>query len=138
MADIVITATAVKAVANARLFSGVAGETIAAGKTLAVDPATGKYVLADSNHASAWRRQVKAIALCGASLDQPLFVHKSGLLDLGTAVLTLGVAYYQSDTPGGICPFADVGTGENVVLIGLAKTTSQLLVDISDPGVTNA
>ena len=136
MADIAITAALVKATANPRANSGLSGDTVVAGKTLAQNPATKKFVLADSNHADAWRRQVKAIALSGASDGQPLFFHKSGPLDLGANVLTPGEAYYQSDTPGGICPLADVGVGENVVLIGLAKTAAILIVEIADPGVT--
>ena len=65
----------------------------------------------------------------------PLGVLKSGDLTIG-ATLTAGTAYYLSDTAGGICPLADVGSGEYVVLIGIAKSTSVLAVDIQYPGVS--
>jgi hypothetical protein len=62
-------------------------------------------------------------------------VQKAGDITIG-ATLTAGTAYYLSDTPGGICPVADVGTGESVCLLGLAKSTTFLALDIQVPGVT--
>ena len=73
-------------------------------------------------------------ALNGAAVGQPLKVLRSGDITVG-AVLTAGVAYYQSDTPGGICPVADVGSGEYATIIGMAKTTSVLAVQIQASGV---
>jgi hypothetical protein len=92
-------------------------------------------MLADSNSATAEARKAGGIALNGASLNQPITVHKAGDLTLG-AVLTAGTAYYLSDTPGGICPLADVGAGEYVCQLGLAKSTTVLAVDIQFPNVS--
>lgn len=134
MADISITAANVVAVAGAARADGTAGETIAAGKAIYLASATKKWMLADSNSATAEVRKATGIALNGASANQPIAVHKSGDITIG-ATLTAGTAYYLSDTPGGICPLADVGSGEYVCLLGLAKSTSVLAVDIQYPGV---
>lgn len=134
MTDISVTASAVIAGTNSVRDIGTAGETITAGKPVYYDATTAKWMLADSNAGSAAARTPVAISLNGASLNQPLSVHKSGDLTLN-AVLTAGTAYYLSDTPGGICPLADVGSGEYVVLIGIAKSTTVLAVDFQSAGV---
>jgi hypothetical protein len=136
MADLSVTAASVVAGSNAEKESGLAGETITAGQPVYKSPPTGKYMKADSNSATAAARQARGIALNGAALDQPLTIAKSGDVTIG-ATLTAGVAYYLSDTAGGICPVADVGSGEYVCLLGLAKTVSILTVDIQFPNVAN-
>jgi len=136
MTDISITAANVVAGSNAAVLGGQAGETITAGQAVYKAAATGKWMLADSNSATAEVRAAIGIALNGASLNQPLSVQTSGLITIG-ATLTAGVAYYLSDTPGGICPIADVGSGEYVCLIGLATTTAILDVTIKSTGVSN-
>jgi hypothetical protein len=78
---------------------------------------------------------VVGTALHGASLNQPLTYAKSGPVTIG-ATLTPGLAYYLSDTPGGICPVADIGSGEYVCLIGLAASATVLNIDIQYPGVS--
>jgi hypothetical protein len=135
MADLTITAANVVAGANSSAVTGVSGETIAAGKSVYLNSTTKKWMLADSNSATAEARKATGIALNGASLNQPIAVHKLGDITIGAA-LTAGTAYYLSDTPGGICPLADVGSGEYVCLLGLAKSTSVLSVDIQYPGVS--
>jgi hypothetical protein len=135
MADLVITAANVVPGADSSAVTGVAGETIAAGKAVYLSSTTKKWMLADSNSATAEARQAKGIALNGASLNQPIAVHKNGDITIG-ATLVAGTAYYLSDTPGGICTLADVGAGEYVCLLGLAKSTSVLSVDIQFPNVS--
>lgn len=134
MADLVITAASVVAGANAVIESGSAGESISAGKAVYRSAATKKYMLADSNSATAEVRQSVGIALNGAALNQPVSVQKHGDITLG-ATLVAGTAYLLSDTPGGICVLADVGSGEYVCQIGLAKSATTLNVDIQYPGV---
>ena len=133
MADLTITAASVLAGATSAKSSGVAGEAITAGKAVYLS-ATKKWMLADSNSATAAARKAGGIALNGAALDQPIDVQTSGDITLG-AVLTAGTAYYLSDTPGGICPLADVGSGEYVCLLGLAKSTTVLALDVQYPNV---
>lgn len=134
MVDITITAANVVAGSNALKETGTAGETITAGQALYKASATKKWMKADSNSATAEARQATAIALTGSALNQPIVVLKSGDITIG-ATLTAGTAYYLSDTAGGICPLADVGSGEYVCLLGLAKSTTVLTVDIQYPGV---
>jgi hypothetical protein len=49
--------------------------------------------------------------------------------------MTAGVAYYLSDTPGGICPVADLGTGEYPSIVGIATSTTVLNVNFQSSGV---
>jgi hypothetical protein len=135
MADITITAASVVASSNAARDIGTAGETIAAGKAIYLSSTTGKWMLADSNSATVEARKAIAIALNGASLNQPVSIMKNGDVTIG-ATLTPGVAYYLSDTPGGVCPIADVGAGEYVCLLGLAKSATLLSVAIQFPNVS--
>lgn len=135
MADLTIVAANVVASSNASRDVGTAGETIAAGKALYLSSTTGKWMLADSNSATVEARKATAISLNGASLNQPVSVMKSGDVTIG-ATLVAGTAYYLSDTPGGICTIADVGTGEYVCLLGLAKSTTLLSVAIQFPNVS--
>lgn len=135
MVDLVITAGSVVAGASSVKKNGIAGETITAGKVVYLSSTTNKWMLADSNSVTAEARQAVGIALNGASLNQPVTVQSSGDVTIGAA-LTAGTAYYLSDTPGGICPLADVGAGEYVCQIGLAKSTTVLSVNIQYPGVS--
>ena len=135
MADLTITAANVVAGTDASIEHGKAGETITAGQAVYKDAATGKYLKADSNSATAGAKSPRGVALNGAAANQPLAIARSGLVTIG-ATLTAGTAYYLSDTAGGICPVADVGSGENVVLIGLATSASVLNIAIKDTGVT--
>jgi hypothetical protein len=133
MTDLAITAASVVAGSNATRDIGTAGATITAGQAVYLDSATNKWLLSDNNGTGT--RQVKGIALNGAALNQPLSVLKSGDITIG-ATLTPGVAYYLSATPGGICPVADLATGMDPILIGMAKSTTVLTVEVLDSGVT--
>lgn len=124
MADISITPANVVASATATRVQGLAGETIAQGKLVYLSSITGKWMLADSNSGTAEARAGTHIALCAASLNQPIVVGK-GKITMG-ATLTPGLAYYGSDTPGGICVIADVGSGEYVNLVGMAVDAAVL------------
>ncbi|NTG85860.1 hypothetical protein G6L15_06825 [Agrobacterium rhizogenes] len=133
MADITITPANVVAGTNAVRDIGTAGETIAAGKVVYLDAAINKWKLSDNN--ATGTRTVHGIALNGASLNQPVSIVKGGDVTIG-ATLTPGVAYYLSATAGGICPVADLATGMDTILIGLAKSATVLGIDIQDSGVT--
>lgn len=135
MADLSITAANVVAESNAVKETALAGEAIAAGKAVYKSPTTKKFMLADNNSGTAAAKVANGIALNTAALNQPLTIIKSGDVAVGE-VLTAGSGYFLSDTPGGICPDADVGAGENVCQIGIAKTTSVLSVRIVAPGVS--
>ena len=137
MADLTITAANVVKGANATTRDGIAGATITAGQVVYRDSADGKYKLADSNSATAAVRSSDGIALNGASDNQPIEVLTEGDITIG-ATLTAGVAYYLSDTPGGIAPVADVGSGEYSTIIGIAESASVLNVQIHESGAAMA
>lgn len=135
MADLAITASAVKAGSNAAVTAGTAGETVTAGQVGYKEASTGKWKLADADHATEEVREPDGIFLNGASDGQPVDVLTGGDLTLN-AVLTAGTAYYLSPTAGGIAPLADVLTGDDIVLIGLATSTTNLRVMIFATGAT--
>jgi hypothetical protein len=135
MVDLVITPANVLSGTGATVEQGVAGATITAGQAVYKSSTTGQYLLADSNSATAEARQARGIALHASLAGQPLRIHKAGAITVG-ATMVAGVAYYLSDTPGGICPVADVGSGEFVCQLGLSTSTTVLTVDIQFPGVS--
>jgi len=133
MADISITAANVVAGSDAVRESGTAGATITAGQLVYLDTSDMKYKLADANGAAALRVP-NGIALNGASNGQPLSVQKGGDITIG-GTMTAGIPYFLSDTPGGLCPLPDIGTGEYSCIVGIAKSTSVLAVNIQPSGV---
>jgi hypothetical protein len=133
MADISITAASVVAGSGATAVTGTLGETVTAGQAVCKN-SSNVWVKADANSATALLRQATGIALNGGAVSQPVRVLTAGPITIG-ATLTAGLAYYLSDTPGGICPVADIGSGEYVCLLGLATSTSVLNVDIQFPNV---
>lgn len=135
MADISITAANVVAGSGANVVQGVAGATLAAGEIVYKDSAdSNSYKLADNDGAAATKEPI-GMALNGAADGQPVRVLIGGAVTVG-AVLTAGVAYYLSGTPGKICPVADVTTGDDPILVGIAASTSVLNFGIADPDVT--
>lgn len=123
MVDIVITPANVVPGANAVTASGVAGAAITAGQVVYRDPSTRKWLLADNNSPTADARTPFGIALSNAALNQPLVVQTEGDINLGAA-LTVGTPLFLSDTPGGICPLADLLAGEFVSFLGIAVSAS--------------
>jgi hypothetical protein len=134
MADISITAANVVPGSDAVRESGTAGATITAGQLVYLDTSDMKYKLADANGAAALRVP-NGIALNGASNGQPLSVQKGGDITIG-GTMTAGIPYFLSDTPGGLCPLPDIGTGEFSCIVGIAKSTSVLAVNIQPSGVS--
>ena len=135
MADLTITAANVIAGAGASLVDMTAGATVTAGQTVYKEAATGLAKLADCDSGTAEARTPIGIALNGAATGQPVKVLKSGLITIG-ATMTAGVTYYQSPVAGGICPIADVLSGDTTVIVGIATSTSVLKVGIVASGVT--
>ncbi|MBN8999567.1 MAG: hypothetical protein J0H54_09255 [Rhizobiales bacterium] len=135
MSDLSITAASVKPTASTRIQHGRAGATVTAGQAAYREAASGKLKLADNDSATAEVRAIAGITLHGASDDQPLAIAIGGDLTF-PSVLTAGVEYYLSGTPGGICPRADVTTGDDPIRIGIATSATNLRLDFADPNVT--
>lgn len=134
MADLTITAASVVAGSNATKRQYTAGETITAGQAVYFASATGLLMKADNNSATAEVRQPIGIALNGGAVNQPILVQTDGDITIG-ATMTAGVAYYLSDTAGGICPVADIGSGEYPCVLGIAISTTVLRMGIQYSGV---
>lgn len=134
MVDLVITAANVLAAASAEVENGEGGATITAGKVVYRDIADQEYKLADSDDAAEAIRTPRGIALNGASDGQPLRIIKSGDVTIG-ATMTAGLTYYLSDAAGGICPYADLTTGDYPCIIGIAISTTVLKVNLQPSGV---
>lgn len=137
MADITITAANVLPGANARTEHGTFGATITQGQAVYRDSSDGKYKLADTDSATAEVKVPRGIALNAGSNGQPATIQTNGDITIG-ATLTAGTAYYLSPVAGGIAPLADVAIGDDYTLLGLAKSTTVLALDIQVSGVTRA
>lgn len=135
MADLSITAANCVPVAGSPIGWGTSGTTITAGKAIYLEASSNTWKLADNNSATAEVRQATAIALTGSSSGQPIaYLTKGNLVTLG-ATMTAGVAYYLSDTPGGICPVADLASGEYPLIIGIATSTTVMELSFTYSGV---
>lgn len=137
MVDLVITAANVVAGGSSVTVDGTAGAAITAGQVVYRDATTGRYLLADCDSATAAARSPAGIALNGAATGQPVEVLTKGAVTIG-ATLTAGVAYYLSPIAGGICPVADLLTGDYPTIIGIARSTTVLDVLIHESGVALA
>lgn len=133
MADLSVTAASVVA-GSSDITHGICGATITAGQGVYKSSTTGLYMPADCNSATAEARVPSGFALNGGAVNQPLAVQRSGPITIG-ATLTAGVAYYQSATPGAICPVADLTTGMYPCALGIAKSTTVLDINIEPSGV---
>lgn len=132
MADLTPTASALIPAANAIIVHGMSGAAIAAGKSVYLDPDTKTVKLADNDAVDTDEHNAVGISLnATAAAGQPVSFQKGGNLAFG-AILTKGETYCVSGTPGGICPRADVTTGDELVILGIASTTSNLQVGIRD------
>ena len=131
MADISITASAVVPSANAVIKHTTAGATLTAGQLIYLDTADldangiGKAKLSDANGAAALR-VVDGITVGGASAGQPVaIVTYDTALVVGSG-LTANNILILSDTPGGLAPSADLGSGEYLSVIGVVKTATTI------------
>lgn len=135
MADLSVTAASVVMGANGKWREGIAGATITAGQVLYSDTSdSSKMKLADAN-GSAATAKADGIALHGAANGQPIkYVYEDDDFTPG-ATLSLSAAaddgvYVLSGTAGGIAPVGDLASGMYPVIIGVAKSTSKMILRI--------
>jgi hypothetical protein len=134
MADLTITAASVVAGANAETKRVNLATTVTAGKAVYLDSSDGKYHLADANSGTSDARNASGICLTGGANGQPGIIQTKGEITIG-ATMTAGLAYFLSNTGGGICPYADLTTGDYVCFLGIAKSTTVLILDPIFTGV---
>lgn len=136
MTDVSITAANVLKGSGAVVEHGTFGATVTAGQVVYQDAsASNKFKLADHDSATAAVRMPVGIALNGGGDGQPGTIQRSGPITVG-GTLVPGTTYCLSGTPGGICPQADVTTGDDVVILGVATSASVLQLGIVVSGVT--
>jgi hypothetical protein len=132
MANLSITAANVLQGSNAQIKYGVlAGVTITAGQLVYVNPATGRYELADANTVAT--AQVAGVALHAALAGQPLAIQHGGRYYVG-ATVTLGLTYVLSATAGAIAPSADLTTGDYATHLGVAVSATEINIKINASG----
>lgn len=137
MADLsIVAADVVQAATGVTAVSKIAGAAVAAGEPCYLDVAdSNKAKPADAN-ASLPTATVAGIALNSAAANQPVQLMTEGELTV-SAVLTVGKWYVLSANAGKICPVADLASGHYSTLIGYAKTTSILVLKLTNSGVQN-
>lgn len=126
-ADISLTAASVVPGANAKLVTKIAGATITAGQVVYEDTGdSNKVKLADTDSATALARVVFGIAAGGAAAGQPVrIIREDDDLTLGGTV-AIGDILILSGTAGAVAPSADAATGDYVVFLGVAKSTTKI------------
>ncbi|MGE0193561.1 MAG: hypothetical protein AB7T63_17790 [Planctomycetota bacterium] len=129
MADLVITASQVKAGAGAVEGTGVAGATITAGQSVYEDAADGKIKLADANLSLA-AAKARGVSLHGALANQPIRYQKGGKVIVGAGAAPVkGTVYGVSGTAGGIAVLgsptgagpgaSDLASGWHTTILGV-------------------
>lgn len=134
MADLTITATSVLKSTNAKTSRGIAGAAITAGQALYLDTATGTLKLSDTDSATAAARGCVGLALHAAASGQPVEYQFDGLITIG-ATVAAGEPYFLSGNAGGICPWADVATGDYPLFIGFGVSATQIDLHLIASGV---
>ena len=125
MANVTITAASVVPGSDAELDILYAGAAITAGAACMKD-GSNLAQLADANDTA--KDEFYAIAASTGVLNQPFVLIKKGSITIG-GTLVAGTEYFLSRTPGAICPFADLTTGDKVIRIGYASTAAILILD---------
>lgn len=135
MADLTITASEVAGSGQGLFRTGTAFEAISAGKAVYLDAANGgKVRLADADALNSSR--VVGIALNNASAGQPVeYLVNGGTITVTTSTFASGVPYYVSTTAGGLAPYADLGSGDFVTLVGIGTGTTSMRILLAISGV---
>lgn len=134
--DLVITAANVAWVSGAAPVVVLAGATFTAGQTGYLDTTTNTYKLADANATAGIINYPSVVAMTAGAASGYMMVCGAGsVINIG-ATIAKATPYYQSGTPGGIAPLADVASGWVVVEVGKGITTANLLLTFQQAGFT--
>lgn len=128
MADLTVTASQVLPGAGARFADGTAGVAVTAGQVV-YQSTSDTMLLADADAGTPAAANGRGIALNGASIGQPVRIQTEGTITLGAGAAPVkGTIYVLSGTAGGICPAADLASGDRVTVLGVGGTTAGTLV----------
>jgi len=127
MTDLSITATSVNWVSGNREIRGIAGATITPGQAVYLDTTTNTYKLTDGDTDT--ESQCAGIALDNAVSGRPFLIAPPGAFIQIGATPTAGTIYVCSLTAGGIAPWADLGTGDYVMVlfVGVASGVVEVI-----------
>lgn len=129
-ADLSITAANVKlGGSGAKTQTVTFGATVTNGQVV-YKASDGQYELAD-NDLSEVANSASGIVLVGNSADGVGVIVVSGPITIG-ATTTKGMNYVLSSTAGGIAPVADLGSGDNIMSLGHAISTSVIYINLYD------
>ncbi len=133
MSDLVITP------ANVKLVSGVAQPMIgAASSTIAAGQAIGTFNLGApiSNTTPTGRYEPIMLALNNAARGQRAMIAplRQSVIDLGTTTVN-NQLYFLSPNAGGICSYADLQTGNKVIIVGIGLGGTRFMQDVIDTGL---
>jgi hypothetical protein len=129
MANLTITVANMVPASDAQYETAyLAGGTLTRGMSVYLDSTTSTWKAADCD-ASAAAAGSAGIGICMSDCvsGQPCVVQVGGSLAFG-AILTVGTIYVVSATAGLICPVADLTTNGRVTILGVASTTSNLVM----------
>lgn len=129
MADLTVTANSVQNSDAATILTGDAAAAVAAGQAVYKD-SNGKFNLADANGTTP-AFKVIGIALDSAGPNQPISVATADPDFVPGATLVKGTTYILSGTPGGIAPDVDGVSGWNKQIIGVATSTTNMVLKIT-------
>ncbi len=134
MADISITAGSVGIANDAKYIKVQFGESVSIGQAV-YRGTNGKYYKTDAD--TELTAAAAGIAISSGGVDDYGLLVTSGKMRIG-ATVAVGTVYAVSTTLGGICPIADLGSGDYITTLGVATSTSTLQVDIQVSGVAKA
>ena len=130
MTDITVTAADVRWISGTAPFKGKGGAQIDPGELCYKDPDDYEYKLADGDALATLTNPALAISN-GEDAREMFLAGKGARCDFG-ATLTAGTVYVASLTAGGIAPWADLGTGDFVLIvcIGEGTTDANLILEV--------
>lgn len=136
MADLVPVPVSVQLVSGPYV-NATFGETVSAGMAVYRDSANSqKLMKTDTNVAG--KKDCYGVTLDAGDADETGRVAISGaVINLGVT-LGVGTLYLASETAGGIQPVADLGAGEDVIVVGIGQTADNFLVHVWDSAVAKA
>lgn len=122
MVDISQTPANVKWVSGTRPEIVKAGATVAAGQPVYRNTSTGEYELADADTDAA--SEFAGVAITDGVDGREMLMAPPGAVINWGATLPAGTIVTLSTTAGGICPEADLATGDYVVVLAIGAGTA--------------
>lgn len=135
MSDIAITAANVLSSTTAQRGFGTSGATITAGQSLYIDTSDNNKLKLFDSDVAAPANVFAGIALHASLAGQPIaYVIADPSFTFGGTVLA-GDTIWGADTAGGITKtFADLESGDTVVALGVALTTTTMVLNPTTGG----